>query len=369
MPALNSSSTAGKSKKPALRRGLLRGLRRGFRRGFTLGGALLLWVITVVVACGFGAVPLTPLQIATMLAKMVGLPVDASAWPPTYELIFLQIRLPRVILGSLVGAALALSGAAFQGLLRNPLAGPYVLGISGGASLGAVLAMALGLGSLATGLSTVPVMAFLGALGTLILIMALGSSQGRLPTTTLILAGVAVGSFFSSVVSIIVLFSDERMGSILFWLMGGLSGAGWSTVVNMTLYMLPAALVLFWHARNLNAMAFGDEAAGHLGVEVEKVKKWLLVAASLLAAAAVSSSGVISFVGLIVPHVVRMIKGPDHRGLLPLSMVLGAVFLVACDTVARTVMAPQELPVGAVTALCGAPFFVHLLRRHKTRPF
>ncbi len=273
-----------------------------------------------------------------------------------------------MILGSLVGASLAVSGAAFQGLMRNPLAGPYVLGISGGASLGAVLAMALGAGQIAGVVSPVPFFAFLGALATLFLVMSLGTRNGRLPTVTLLLAGTAAGSFFSSIVSIVVLLSGERMGSILFWLMGGLTGASWTSVLAILPYTIVAVAVIVYYARSLNAMALGDEAAGHLGVEVEKVKRILLVAASLLAAAAVAASGVIAFVGLVIPHMVRLLRGPDHRGLLPLSFLLGAAFLVLADTVARIAIAPQELPVGAVTALCGAPLFIHLLRR-QGRPF
>lgn len=338
--------------------------RRSAHKLFTLGLAAALWIAVILLACGLGAVSIPPATVAGIIARQLGLPITPT-WPATYELILLQIRLPRVVLGSLVGAALALAGATFQGMVRNPLAGPYVLGISGGASLGAVLAMALGVSNVAGFISPVPFFAFLGAVGTLALVIVLGTHNGRLPTVTLLLAGTAAGSFFSSAVSIIVLLSGERMGSILFWLMGGLTGASWQGVLTICPYLLLATGAILFNARSLNAMAFGDEAAGYLGVEVERVKRTLLVAASLLAAAAVAVSGVIAFVGLVIPHMVRLIKGPDHRGLLPLSFLLGASFLVLADTLARTIIAPQELPVGAITALCGAPLFIYILRRQR----
>lgn len=329
--------------------------------------ALGVWLVVALSAGVLGAVHIPPSTVAAIVARKLCLPV-AVTWPPAYEIVLLQIRLPRVLLGSLVGASLALAGATFQGLLRNPLAGPYILGVSSGASLGAVLAMTLGLGGYVAGLSGVPLFAFAGALATIGLVYLLGQKSGRLPIPTLLLAGVALSSFLSSWVSLIVLFSGERIGSILFWLMGGLSGADWRAVRTVLPYFVLGGGALMWNARALNALAFGEDAAGHLGVEVEKLKRTLVFAASLLTAAAVATSGVIGFVGLVTPHVVRLLRGPDHRGLISLSAVIGATFLVAADTLARTVLAPQELPVGAITALCGTPFFIHLLR-HQEDPW
>ncbi|HHT27630.1 MAG TPA: iron chelate uptake ABC transporter family permease subunit [Firmicutes bacterium] len=324
----------------------------------------LIWLGVVVVSGAVGAVSIPPGTVAGILGKRFGLPIEAT-WPEVYDTVIWQLRLPRVILGSLVGAALSLAGATFQGLLRNPLADPYILGVSSGASLGAVIAIALGMQVSIAGITALPLFAFLGALVATLIVFMLGMQKGHLPLATLLLAGVALSSFLSAIVSLVVLFSGQRMGPILFWLMGGLDRANWSGIMQILPYLLLGATLLIWHARNLNALAFGEDTAGHLGVNVERVKRTLFVAASLLTAGAVAVSGVIGFVGLITPHVIRLLRGPNHRGLLPLTMVLGAIFLVAADTIARTVVAPQELPVGIVTALCGAPFFLHILRRQK----
>jgi iron complex transport system permease protein len=340
-------------------------LLRQRRRMLALIAALALWFGAVLVACGVGAVAISPGAVAAIIGRQIGLPIEPT-WNPAYTIVIWQLRLPRVVLGSLVGAALALAGATFQGLLRNPLADPYVLGISAGASLGAVVSIAFGLGG-AAWFSGVPFFAFTGALGSAAIVFMLGRKKGRLPVTTLLLAGVALSSFLSSLVSLIVLFSGERMGSILFWLMGGLSGAEWHAVTAVLPYLVLAMAVLAWHSRALNVLAFGEDAAANLGVNVERTKWMLFITASLLTAAAVAVSGVIGFVGLIIPHIVRLLAGPDHRGLLPLSLLFGAAFMVLADTLARSVLAPQELPVGAVTAICGAPYFIHLLRQQGER--
>jgi iron complex transport system permease protein len=324
----------------------------------------LIWLAVVIIASAVGAVSIPPVTVAGIIGRRLGLPL-ATTWPEVYDTVIWQLRLPRIILGSLVGAALGLAGATFQGLLRNPLADPYILGVSSGASLGAAIAIAFGVQLSFAGLHALPLFAFLGALIATLIVFMLGMQKGRLPLATLLLAGVALSSFLSSLISLIVLFSGQRMGPIMFWLMGGLDRANWSSVAQILPYLLLGAGLLMWHARNLNAFAFGEDTAGHLGVNVEAVKRILFVAASLLTASAVAVSGVIGFVGLITPHVVRLLRGPNHRSLLPLTMMLGAIFLVAADTIARTVVAPQELPVGVVTALCGAPFFLHILRKQK----
>lgn len=336
------------------------------RKPLTLIAALGAWLVVVLMSTTLGAVRIPPTAIAAIIANQLGLSLPVT-WPAEYETVVLYLRLPRVILSSLVGAALALAGVTFQGLLRNPLADPYILGVSSGASLGAVLAISLGVGGSLLGFNGVALAAFVGALAAMTLVLLLGRKGQRMPVPTLLLAGVAVSSFLSSLVSLVILFSEKHLGSFLFWLMGGLGSADWRTVAAMLPYLVVASATLGWHARSLNALAFGEESAGHLGVDVERVKVTLVLAASLITASAVASSGVIGFVGLITPHIVRLVKGPDHRGLVPLVMVVGATFLVIADTLARTVLAPQELPVGAITALCGAPFFVHLLRHYGER--
>lgn len=332
----------------------------------TVAAACGVWLLVALLSTAWGAVRIPPSVVAGIIGRKLGLPIT-DTWPPAYETIVLYVRLPRVLLGSLVGAALAMAGATFQGLLRNPLADPYILGVSSGASLGAVLAIALGVSGSFWGRSSVAAAAFVGALLAVGLVLMLGTKGRRMPIPTLLLAGVAVNSFLSSLVSLVILFSEKHLGSYLFWLMGGLGSANWQAVISMLPYLFVAGGALTWHASALNALAFGEESAEHLGVHVERVKVTLVLTASLLTAAAVATSGVIGFVGLITPHIVRLLKGPDHRGLIPLAVVTGATFLVAADTLARTVVVPQELPVGAVTALCGAPFFMHLLRHYGER--
>lgn len=282
---------------------------------------------------------------------------------PTTISIIRELRLPRAIQGALVGAALAASGATFQALLRNPLAEPYILGVSGGAAVGAVGAVVLGWALYAAW--AIPVAAFAGAILAIVLVLRIAHSIGRaLDTRILLLAGVVVGAFFNACILLVLTFADvESFRSAIFWMMGSLSGATWGATGLFALYMLPAALVLLALARPLNLLAVGEETAAYLGIPVERTKTLAYATASLLAAAAVAASGVIGFVGLIVPHMVRLLWGSNHRFLIPASMLLGASFLVLADVLARVAAAPTELPVGVVTAFVGVPFFIWLLRR------
>ena len=278
--------------------------------------------------------------------------------------IILKLRAPRIVSGAMVGAALSVCGAVLQALLRNPLADPYVLGISSGAALGAVLAILFGLGSIALGSYAVPAAAFSGALLTLLFVYFLARVQGRVPAQTMLLAGFIVSAFFLAIIMFLIsLTSDERLFNVTFWLMGNLEYMASQSLGGIFLYLLVGGAVLFSRAKDLNLMALGEETASELGVEVERVKKVTFVFASLITGAVVSVSGLIGFVGLVVPHLVRLIWGPDHRFLLPASALIGAILLVFADTIARTILAPSEIPVGVITALSGAPFFVYLLRR------
>jgi iron complex transport system permease protein len=321
-------------------------------------GAALLGVLLI--AMGAGSVYIPPGEVARILT-------DPSQ-EGSFATIIRQIRLPRVILAALVGSCLATAGAVFQGLFKNPMADPYVIGVSSGASLGAVVAMALGLQLRFLGLDSVPILAFLGAVATMLLVYNLARTGGKVPVLTLLVAGVAVGSFLSALVSLFVYFADERLHQVVFWLMGGFAGATWHYVGMALPYTVIGLAMVGLHARELNVLLLGEEQAQHLGVDVERVKRILLAAGSLLTATAVSTAGPIGFVGLIAPHMVRMIIGPDHRSLLPAVALLGAVFLVAADTLARTIISPTELPVGLITALCGGPFFIYLLRRRGLSP-
>jgi iron complex transport system permease protein len=274
-----------------------------------------------------------------------------------------RLRLPRSVLAAMVGGGLAASGAAFQALLRNPLAEPYILGVSGGAAVGAVGAIVLGL-STPSGAGTA-LAAFGGALLAIVLVLRLAGSVGSaLDTRVLLLAGVVIGAFFNAVILLALTFADlESFRSAVFWMMGSVAGATWREIGVLAAVGLPALVVLLALARPLNLLAVGEETAAYLGVRTERVKLIAYAAASLLAATSVAVAGVIGFVGLVVPHAVRMLWGTDHRFLLPASVLLGATFLVLTDAVARTVASPAELPLGVVTAFVGVPFFLWLLRR------
>lgn len=277
--------------------------------------------------------------------------------------IVLRLRLPRVLLALLVGGGLAIAGATFQALLRNPLAEPYILGISGGASVGAVLVLALGL--VTAGSWVLPLAAFAGALLAITLVFRVATASGRaMDVRVLLLAGVVVAAFFSACIAFILSVSPARtVQSAVLWIMGSLAGASWQSVVLATAYTLPAALLLIGLARPLNLMAIGEETAHYLGTDVEGVKRLSLAVAALVTASGVAVAGVIGFVGLVVPHGVRLVAGSDHRALLPLSFLAGGAFLALADLVARLTLTPTEIPIGVITAFVGVPFFLVLLRR------
>lgn len=320
-----------------------------------LGTVLLLALVaSVVLGVRFGAVDLTTAQVLTALLG------GGEDWQ---RQIVVELRLPRMLLGALVGGGLALAGATFQALLRNPLAEPYILGISGGASVGAVLVLALGLAGATSW--TLPLAALAGALLAITLVFRVATSSGRaLDVRVLLLAGVVVAAFFSACIAFILSVSEARtvQGAVL-WIMGSLAGASWGTVAVTAAYTLPAALLLLTLARPLNLMAIGEETAHYLGADVERVKRMALALAALLTAAGVAVAGVIGFVGLVVPHAIRLLVGSDHRSLLPLSFLGGATFLVLSDVVAQVVLAPTQVPVGVITAFVGVPLFLVLLRR------
>ena len=275
--------------------------------------------------------------------------------------ILYSIRIPRVLLAGLVGAALSCAGVVFQALLRNPLADPYVLGVSGGAAVGAISAIVIGLGSLPFG---IPGLAFAGGLLSILLVWGLSGATGDRRTDRMLLAGIIVNAFFSALIMFLVSTAGgEQIHSVVFWLMGDLAMAGERDIWLAALFLAAGFAVMFFHARDLNILITGEGTALQLGIPVQRTRMILLVSASLVTGAAVSVSGVIGFVGLVVPHIVRMRFGSDHRLLLPASLLFGSAFLMAADTVARIVLAPAELPVGVITALCGAPYFAYLMKR------
>lgn len=344
-------------------------LRR--RRGFSLALAAGLLAVVMTLGMAWGAVSIPPSTVARMTGyRLIGVG-EALDWSPAWETILFQIRLPRVILGGLVGMTLAIAGAVYQALFRNPLADPYLIGVSSGASFGATLAIVLiwqlGWG----GWNGVSLAAFVGALLATAAIYGLARVGGRTPVTTLILAGVALSALLSAG-TILLMFSVQdafRAMHVLGWLMGSLALADWEQVRVVLPYVLGGLALIGWHAHTLNVLQLDEEQAQSLGVAVERMKGVLIVAVSLATAAVVSVSGVVGFIGLIVPHIVRLIWGPDHRFLLPMSGLVGAVSLILADSAARTLFSPRELPLGVVTAVVGAPFFLYLLRRQKREVF
>jgi iron complex transport system permease protein len=325
-----------------------------------LGAVLaVLLALSIIAGVRFGSVPLTTGEVLAALS---------GSGDPIPRDIVLGLRLPRVLLGVLVGGGLAIAGATFQALLRNPLAEPYILGISGGASVGAVLVLAFGWA--AAGSWALPLAAFAGAIVAIAMVFGVATSTGRaMDVRVLLLAGVVVAAFFSACITLILSVSPARtVQSAVLWIMGSLAAATWRGVLLTAAYTLPASLVLLAFARPLNLMAIGEETAAYLGAEVEHVKRAALLIAALITASGVAVAGVIGFVGLVVPHAVRLVIGSDHRALLPLSFLAGGTFLTAADLVARLTLAPTEIPIGVITAFVGVPFFLLLLRRSLTTP-
>jgi iron complex transport system permease protein len=321
----------------------------------------LLLILVIFVAITVGSVNVPPFRsIRILFQAFLGL---KGAGSDTERTIILSLRLPRAILAGLVGAGLSASGAAFQALLRNPLADPYLLGVSSGAAVGAIIAILLGLGTFSFGL---PLASFMGALLTILVVFYFGRQDGKIHPHTLLLAGVITGSFLSALIMFFISVSQrEEIHTIIFWLMGDFSFSTARSILIIFPYILLGVVFLYLRARQLNLMLSGEENAVQLGVDVEKLKVLSYLSASLITAASVSACGLIGFVGLIIPHSVRLIFGPDHRLLIPSAALLGASFLIASDTLARTLLAPVELPVGVITAAFGGPFFIYLLRSRK----
>jgi iron complex transport system permease protein len=327
-----------------------------------------LLLLAVVFSLAIGSVFIAPENLGQILRSwLVHTPLPAGL--ETYGFIISDIRLPRTILVLLTGAALGGSGTAYQGLFRNPLADPYLIGVASGGGLGAVLAMSIQWPYTFWGLMAVPLSAFLFAMLTVLLVYSLARVGKSVPTTNLILAGVAFSAFATALTSYLIISSEGEVRRALNWLMGGSNQSSWLTVLAVLPYLVLGLGFLLFNGHALTLLQFADDQAQQLGLPVTRTKTLLLVAASLATAAAVSFSGIIGFIGLIVPHVMRLWWGADYRRLLPLSMLAGGSFLILADILARIVLRPQELPVGIVTALAGAPFFLWVLRRSKNQGY
>jgi iron complex transport system permease protein len=327
-----------------------------------LGGCAVFAVVSLVaLAVGPADVSLeATVRILASHLPGVGIPDDVS---PAWRNIIWEVRLPRVLLAGAAGATLAMAGATYQGVFRNPLADPYLIGVATGANLAATIVLVSDADVSAYGLSLLPLAAFAGALISVVVVYGVARVGGVAPGTTLILAGVALSALSTAITAYLMLTTTTNSLTIMSVVLGGFNTATWVKLAWVLPYAIPAAVVILAHGRILNVLSLDEQQARQLGIDVERTKVVLLGAASLAAAAAVSVSGTIGFVGLIVPHAVRLVWGPDNRALLPMAIVLGAAFLIGADVIARMLRDPSETPVGIITAFCGVPFFLYLLRR------
>ncbi|MDD4363859.1 MAG: iron ABC transporter permease [Atribacterota bacterium] len=312
-------------------------------------------LITGFIGLNFGTISIQPQKIISILWH--------HQTDDSLGLIIWELRIPRLIMAMLAGMTLAGVGGAFQGILRNPLADPYILGVSAGAALGACTGIAL---QYLTGFylaSLLPVFALTGSFISMFLVYIFSRNKSNLPMTDLLLAGVAVNFFFSALITLLLAISNRELHSMIFWLMGDLSNASWQKISFVFLPVFVGSFLLIFSSMELNAMALGEEEALHLGIQTEKLRLKIFMIGSVMIAIVVSFTGLIGFVGLVIPHIARLLVGPDHRIMLPVSALAGAIFLILCDTIARTIIAPTEIPIGAITAIIGAPLFIHLLKR------
>ena len=290
--------------------------------------------------------------------------IDTSDVKQVYEVIVWKVRLPRILQSSLVGGALAVVGCTFQAVFRNSLADPHILGISSGAALGATLAILCGITLNFFGIGIVSIFAFTGALLTVILVYHIGGLGGKIVVTNLLLTGTAISTMLSSIISLLMIYNREQLEKVYLWTLGSFSASNWSKVLFLAVVSLICVTVIFMFGRDLNIILTGDEAASSLGIDTSRIKNILIIISAVLVSASVSVSGTIGFVGLVIPHCMRLIVGSDHKILLPFSYFGGASFMIICDTIARTIAQPTEIPVGVITAFFGAPYFVYLLYRN-----
>jgi len=338
-------------------------------RWVTTLGILTLTAIAVGMIClHFGAQPISYEEVLRVLGDMASYRDRTEGSSDIARTILLQVRLPRILLGFLVGCSLASVGVALQALLRNPLADPYVLGVSSGAALGAAVGILFGVGTTFLAETALPACGFAGGLVALVVIYRMAATYGQLPIHSLLLTGVILNAIFSALIMFITSILDpNRSYGMMAWLMGTLTAPTYSSLVGLMIYLSIGLFLLFSQMRVLNILALGEESARTLGIDTEQAKRSLFVLTALVTGAVVSVSGMIGFIGMIVPHAVRLVIGADHRLLLPASALVGGTFLMGADTVARTLIAPTEIPVGIITALAGGPFFVYLLLWRKDR--
>ncbi|MCW3996820.1 MAG: iron chelate uptake ABC transporter family permease subunit [Candidatus Bathyarchaeota archaeon] len=343
--------------------------KRSRRWQLTLTALIIALFVTVLASLNVGYAPISFSEILAALGKQIPFlngSISSNSVSTVNQAIILDIRLPRILAGVIIGAALATAGVLYQGVFKNPMADPYVLGVSAGASLGAGIAIVFGSGLSVLGFPIVPTTAFAAALATVFVVYNISRIGSRVPEMTLLLSGIAITIFLSAVFQILqVLAPNAKLHALVFWLIGGITNVTWGDWWSIFPFIIVGIFLSYFFARDLNMIALGEDTAQHLGVNTERTKKILLTLGSMMTAAAVSISGLIGFVGLMIPHITRLVIGPDHRILLPASVIVGAIFLVSCDALARILTGAAELPVGVITALAGGPFFIFLLRRKK----
>jgi len=331
-------------------------------------GLQTLYFISLLLACiilstGMGYIKISPLQvIKVVISRITGTSDLLQGMDSVFPYVIMDVRLPRILTSAIVGAGLSVAGVIFQGILLNPLADPYTLGISAGAAFGASIALLLDV--MFIGCYTVPLFAFIGAVLTLLAVMFISSSGGQTSSNNLILSGIIVAAILSAGISFIKYVADEQVSIIIFWLMGSFGSKSWTDVFLIFLFVLTGFVICLFFARDLNIMTLGDRSAGSLGIETNRLRIVLLVTASLITAGCVSVSGIIGFVGLVIPHLMRFFVGPDNRKLLPASALVGAILLLCADTITRAVL-PTEIPIGVLTALIGGPFFCYIFRKRR----
>ncbi len=339
-----------------------------YKKVFFAGVFLL--IIMIIAAANFGVADISFKQTALIVISKIPIVnnfVSTGGIKATSIIILLNLRLPRIFLACLVGAALSVVGTSFQGIFKNPMADPFVLGVSSGAALGATVAMVFLKEIHFFGMSIIAFTAFIGAIITTFLVYSIARVGTKVPVATLLLAGIAINYLLSSIISLMMTFNSDNIEKIVMWTMGSFSTAGWDEVILLFIIIVPSILFISTYSRDLNIMLLGEDSARSLGIDVNGFKKHIFIISTLMVAAVVSVSGIIGFVGLIIPHAIRMIFGSDNRVVIPFSALGGAIFLVICDTIARVVVPPSEIPVGIITSIFGVPFFVYLLYKTKKK--
>ncbi|MBZ9687171.1 iron chelate uptake ABC transporter family permease subunit [Clostridium estertheticum] len=339
-----------------------------YKKVFAIGVFLL--IIVIIAAANFGVADISFKQTALIVISKIPIInnlVSTGGIKSTSIIILLNLRLPRILLACLVGAALSVVGTSFQGIFKNPMADPFVLGVSSGAALGATITMVFLKEIHFFGMSMVAFTAFIGAIITTFLVYNIARVGTKVPVATLLLAGIAINYLLSSIISLMMTFNRDNIEKIVMWTMGSFSTAGWDEVILLFIIVVPSIIFISTFSRELNIMLLGEDSARSLGIDVNGFKKHIFVISTLMVAAVVSVSGIIGFVGLIIPHAIRMIFGSDNRVVIPFSALGGAIFLVICDTLARVVVPPSEIPVGIITSIFGVPFFIYLLYRTKKK--